>query len=117
MRAAEAALAADARTDLTSAYLRYLADDAHVHATGMKPAKQPGAVAGVLAARGQTIELAQLGGGASQGADLVWTYGDARWTAAGEAKRGHYVRVWQKRPTGWRIVFDQIVPYRGPPPG
>jgi ketosteroid isomerase-like protein len=117
VRAAEAALAEGAKTDLGGAYRRYLADDARLHAAGMKPAKQQGAFAGVLASRGQSIELAYLGGGASQAGDLVWTYGDARWSAGGESKRGHYVRVWQKRAEGWRIVFDQIVPYRGPPPG
>jgi hypothetical protein len=24
----------------------------------------------------------------------------------------YYARIWQRRPDGWRIVFDEIVPRR-----
>jgi ketosteroid isomerase-like protein len=116
VRAAEDELARRATSDLRGAYLARLADDARMHTAGRPPDKGRASFDGALASRGQSMELAYLGGGASQAGDLVWTYGDARWTASGEAKRGHYVRVWQKRTDGWRIVFDQILPYRGPPP-
>jgi len=113
VRAAEEELAQRAATDLSAAYLAYLADDGRVHTHGLKPARGKSAFAPAIAARGSAMEFAYLGGGASQAGDLVWTYGDARWLADGQAKRGHYVRVWQKREAGWRLVFDQVVPYRG----
>jgi hypothetical protein len=53
-----------------------------------------------------------LGGAASAAGDLAFTYGDAAWQAEGKAQSGHYVRVWQHRPAGWRVVVDEIVPVR-----
>lgn len=114
VRAAEAELARRAARDLGAAYLAYLADDGRMHTAGLPPAVGRAAFAAALARRGRTALLAQLGGGAARAGDLVWTYGDARWSADGQARSGHYVRVWQKRAAGWRIVFDQIVPTRGP---
>jgi ketosteroid isomerase-like protein len=112
VRAAEDDLARRAARDLGAAYLAYLADDGRLHTAGMPPAVGRAAFAGALSRRGRAIELAYLGGGASRAGDLVWTYGDARWTGDGQPRRGHYVRVWQKRAAGWRVVFDQIVPVR-----
>ncbi len=113
VRAAEDDLARRATSDLSAAYLAYLADDGRVHTHGLKPALGKASFAPALTARGAAMEFAYLGGGASQAGDLVWTYGDARWLADGQPKRGHYVRVWQKHGAGWRLVFDQVVPYRG----
>ncbi len=113
VRTSEDDLARRAAVDLSAAYLAYLADDGRVHTHGLKPALGKAAFPAALAARGTAMEFAYLGGGASQAGDLVWTYGDARWQAEGQATRGHYVRIWQKREAGWRLVFDQIVPFRG----
>jgi len=116
VRAAEQELARRAATDLAGAYAPYLADDGHVHTEGLPPARTRASFAGALTARAPAMELSPLGGGASAAGDLVWTYGDARWTAGAAPQRGHYVRMWQKRTGGWRIVFDELVPFRGPPP-
>lgn len=113
VRRSEDDLARRAASDLAAAYLAYLADDGRLHTHGIKPALGAAAFPAALAARGAAMEFAYLGGGASQAGDLVWTYGDARWQADGQARRGHYVRVWQKRESGWRLVFDQVVPFRG----
>jgi ketosteroid isomerase-like protein len=113
VRTSEDDLARRAASDLAAAYLAHLADDARMHTHGLKPALGKAAFPAALAARGAAMEFAYLGGGASQAGDLVWTYGEARWQADGQARRGHYVRVWQKREPGWRLVFDQVVPLRG----
>jgi ketosteroid isomerase-like protein len=84
VKAAEAALAARAKVDT---------------------AATPDAVAKELATRAKTIEFSALGGEASKAGDLAWTYGDARWSGG----RGHYVRIWQRRAAGWKLVFDQIL--------
>ena len=52
---------------------------------------------------------------ASEAGDLVFTLGEARWTREGQERRGQYARIWQYRPEGWRIVYDQLV--GGRPPG
>jgi ketosteroid isomerase-like protein len=112
VRAAEDDLARLAASDLPGAYLAYLADDGRMHTDGLEPAIGGSAFPAALNARGAAMEFVYLGGGASRAGDLVWTYGDARWSAGGQPRRGHYVRIWQKREAGWRLVFDQIVPLR-----
>ncbi|KQW69163.1 hypothetical protein ASE17_13085 [Phenylobacterium sp. Root77] len=110
VRQAEAELALAAATDSAAAYLAVLAPDARVVGSPAVPATTPAAVKAELAARAGAIAFSPLGGRASQAGDLVWTYGDARWTEGSKDRRGHYVRIWQSRADGWRLVFDQILP-------
>lgn len=110
VRAAEAELASTAVSDSAAAYLAVLAPDARVTGSEAAPATTPAAVKAELAQRAHAITFSQLGGGASQAGDLAWTYGDASWSKDGEKARGHYVRVWQNRSEGWRLVYDQILP-------
>jgi ketosteroid isomerase-like protein len=112
VKAAEAELARLAASDLAGATVAYMADDGRVHTDGMRPATTRDAFAAALARRARAMELRYVGGGASQAGDMVWTYGEARWTDGDQARRGHYVRMWQKRREGWRIVFDELVPPR-----
>jgi len=53
---------------------------------------------------------------ASAGGDLVMVLGSATWTAAGQASRGQYARIWQYQAEGWRIVYHQLSTPRPPPP-
>jgi ketosteroid isomerase-like protein len=50
---------------------------------------------------------------ASSGGDLVFSMGEVRDTNEGVERLRYYARIWQWRPEGWRIVFDEIVPRRG----
>jgi hypothetical protein len=79
-----------------------------------QPAIGTSAFAAELATRPSKLQLSPIGGQASKAGDLVWTYGNAKWSEAGADRRGQYVRIWQRRPEGWRIVFDEFVPV--PPP-
>jgi hypothetical protein len=114
VKAAEAALAEAATSDAAAAYRVALAADARVTGSSAVPATTPQAVDRELASRPAAIAFAPLGGGASEAGDLAWTYGDARWSAESGEARGHYVRVWQSRAEGWRLVFDQILPVPKP---
>ena len=105
VKAAEAALAARAKVDTAAAFKAVLVADARVQGSALAPATTPAAVAKELATRAKTIEFSALGGEASKAGDLAWTYGDARWSGG----RGHYVRIWQRRAAGWKLVFDQIL--------
>jgi hypothetical protein len=105
VRAAEIALALRAKADSAQALKAVLAKDARVQGSPALPATTPEAVDRELATRALSIAFGPIGGGASHAGDLVWTYGDARWTDG----RGHYVRVWQRRAGKWALVFDQIV--------
>ncbi len=110
VRAAETTLAARAATDTKAAYLAALSPDARVAGSDATPATTPQAVAAELFTRAPKIVFSPLGGNASAAGDLAWTYGGAAWTQGPEPARGHYVRIWQSRSDGWRLVFDQILP-------
>ncbi|MBA4013064.1 MAG: DUF4440 domain-containing protein [Phenylobacterium sp.] len=114
VQAAETTLAKAAASNSAGAYLAILAPDARVTGSPAVPATTPAAVKTELAARPAAIAFSPLGGRASSGGDLVWTYGDARWTDGRKDRRGHYVRMWQSRADGWRLVFDQILPVAEP---
>lgn len=114
VRAAEARLAAGATTNAQRAYLSVLGADARVTGSAAAPATTPETIDRELATRASTIAFSPLGGSASNAGDLAWTYGQARWISEGETQRGHYVRIWQSRAEGWRLVFDQILPVPKP---
>jgi ketosteroid isomerase-like protein len=52
----------------------------------------------------------RTGGAVSRAGDLAYTYGDAQWTREGTEVRGHYVRVWQRRGGGWKLIVDETTP-------
>ncbi|WP_374344162.1 nuclear transport factor 2 family protein [Phenylobacterium sp.] len=110
VKAAEARLAAKARTDVVAAYKTVLLPQAHVMGSDQPPAATPQAVAAELARRPKAIRFSPLGGSVAVLGDLAWTYGDAAW----DGGRGHYVRIWRHDRDGWRIAFDEIL--EAPPP-
>ncbi|MDO1557895.1 nuclear transport factor 2 family protein [Brevundimonas sp. 2R-24] len=115
VRAAEQRLAEAAAVDQRAAHLSVLAEDGRVYVAPLPPVIGAAAYAEGLRGWPETFRFGEvLGGGASNAGDLVWTYAQADWTREGQARSGHYVHVWQKRPEGWKLVFAQIVP--NPPP-
>lgn len=119
VQAAEAALAAAARTDQKAAHLAVMASDGRLYVAPLSPAEGPQAFAAALDGWLPRFEFgAAEGGGSSDAGDMVWTYGPAGWMRDGVMRRGHYMRLWQKRPEGWRIVMAQLIaaPIAAPPP-
>lgn len=117
VREAESALAAAARMDQKAAHLAVMADEGRLYVAPSPPAEGPDAFARVLDRWPATFDFGPAeGGGASQGGDMAWTYGPAAWSRDGAARRGHYMRLWQKRPEGWRLVMAQLIPAPIAPP-
>mgnify|MGYP000341319088 FL=1 len=109
VRTAESALAQAAETDAPSAYRGVLAADAWLLGPKGAEGLTPDALAERLAARPSRMTLA-LRGGASKGGDFVWTWGEARWPdAQANPQSAHYMHVWQKRPEGWRLIFEALI--------
>ncbi len=108
--AAERSLAKIAARDLPSAYGAYLDPDSRLHSDGPPPAKTKADHALALEARPRRMAMKHLGGGASDAGDIVWTYGEGRPVDGDVVRVGHYVRIWRKRPNGWRIIFDEYLP-------
>lgn len=109
VQAAEAALADEAKADSKAAYLRVLACDGRIQSSPMAPATGCATFGAELDWRARRIAFALLGGGISAAGDMAWTYGTAGWNKDGAPVNAHYVRVWQRRPEGWRIVFDELL--------
>lgn len=112
----EAELAVLAGRDAKAAHLKYLAEDGLVG--GSAVASFPGRAEQVaeLARRPAAAKLRALGGAASSAGDMAFTYGEARWDKEGDARWGHYARIWQKRSEGWRLIVDLLIPAPGKPP-
>ena len=112
---AEAGLAAQA-SNVKAAYLQYMADDGRLYVAPLAPADGADAFAAALDGWPRVMAIGAMeGGGASDAGDMVWTWGPVAWLRDGQPRQGHYVRIWQKRPEGWRIVLAQLVPAPPPP--
>ena len=114
--AAEARLAAALAADAPKALARALWDDGRLMRQGPQPAVGRTAFAAAARAGPASIRAARLGGGISAAGDLAWTYGRAGWEEKGRAVEGHYVRIWQRRAGGWKLLVDEMIPMPPPPP-
>ena len=116
VRPLEGELAALAAEDAAAGRLRFLAED------GLAAGSPTAAFAGreqqaaELARQPARQALRPLGAVASRAGDMVFTWGESRWTRDGQPRWGHYARVWQKRREGWRIVADMLIAAPGAPP-
>jgi ketosteroid isomerase-like protein len=116
VRAADAALAAALASDARAALPRFLAEDGRIMRVGPQPAVGAAAWATLLAAGPERIDTAPLGGAASAAGDLAYTYGTARWLNKEVSRTGHYVRIWQRRAGGWKLVVDNLIAAPPAPP-
>jgi ketosteroid isomerase-like protein len=104
----EAAVARRALSSTRVALLREMADDGRIAGSASPPATRRAAFELELATRPDRMQLTSLGARASSAGDMVFTWGEAR----SEGGRAHYVRIWQKRAAGWKLVFDGLMPLR-----
>jgi ketosteroid isomerase-like protein len=113
---ADAAIAAVSMHERSGGFVGRLAPDAQVFRT--RQPRRVGADAGSAFSEPAGVSYRVSRIEASSGGDLVMVLGEASWTADGQALNGLYARMWQHRPDGWRIIYDQlIVPRPNPPPG
>ena len=112
----EAKFAVAAQQNAKAAYLVHLSADARIMGSPAQPATDTAAHGAELARRAASIAFSPWGGRTSRAGDLVYTYGDAKWTRDGQDRRGHYVRIWQKRGEGWKLVFDELLGVPPAPP-
>ena len=115
--AAVAALEDAAATDSRGAVAYLLASlsaDARVNRVSERPAAGVPAAADLMRKDGALTFRSLIRESSSSG-DLVFTLGEARDRIDGKERLRYYARVWQMRPEGWRLVFDELVPRRVPP--
>lgn len=110
VRAAEQTLSEMANRDTGQAYKAFLATDARLLGPRGTRALAPTALDQRLALRPATMILTLRGGGASKAGDFVWTHGEAIWGETGQkSAQAHYMHVWQRRPDGWRLIFETLI--------
>lgn len=114
--AIESELAAAAANGAKAAYEPYLSEHARVTGAGGHPVADRAAVTAELDRRAGAMKLNHLGGTASIAGDFVFTYGSGEWSREGEARTGHYVRIWQKGVDGWRMATETLIATPPPPP-
>ena len=110
LQAIEARLDRSLAGDAPRALQAILADDGRVMRHGAQPAIGRAAFSVALLRGPDRIRSTRLGGGMSEARDLAYSYGDAAWEAGGKSLKGHYVRLWQRRSGGWRLVVDELIP-------
>ena len=96
--------------DLTAAYLAVMAPEGRVAGSRTAPENTPAGQARELALRPAGLTLSARSAVSAQAGDLVWTWGDAAWTKDSQARMGHYVRIWQDRKGGWKLIYDALLP-------
>jgi ketosteroid isomerase-like protein len=96
----------------SEALSRRLAHNARVNRPGAPAAVDRAAAVALVLADGGVGYRALRAEAASSG-DMVFTLGEVRDQHQGVERLRYYARIWQRRPEGWRIVFDEIVPRRG----
>lgn len=109
VRTAEDTLAKAANNDAPRGYRAVLASDAWLTGPngteGLKPSDLPTRIA----QRPTRMALKMDDGGSSAAGDFVWTYGTAGWVGHSDTPVDtHYMHVWQKRPEGWRLIFETL---------
>ena len=96
----------------SEALSRRLAHNARVNRAGAPAAMDRAAAVALVLADGGVGYRALRQEAASSG-DMVFTLGEVRDQHEGAERLRYYARIWQRRPEGWRVVFDEIVPRRG----
>lgn len=114
--ALEARLNTAAAVDLAQAFASVTAPDGRIAGSRTAPENSPAGQARELAMRPKTMTLRAVGAEASKAGDLVWTHGEAAWVRDGQPREGRYIRVWQDRTGGWKLVYDAILPSPPKPP-
>jgi len=108
-RAAEEHMAALARQDARGAISKYLASRAWLMGSSVEPNGDAEAAKAELSRRPAQLAFHYVGGEASAAGDLVFTYGRAESTDPEvPLTDASYLNVWQRQPSGWRLIFEGL---------
>lgn len=107
-RAIEEVGAIERRAGDAASLADYLAEDAHVYRPGRLRAYGGADAHANLAFPTPHVVHGLVRAEASDAGDLVFTLGEANDERDGQIRRFFFARIWQHRPEGWRIVYDQL---------
>jgi ketosteroid isomerase-like protein len=98
----------------TGALASYLAPDAHVYRRDQSRAYGGASAQAALLTPSAQVSTHLVRAEGSAAGDMVFTLGEARWQDEAGPKQGFFTRIWQHRAGGWRIVYDQLIPWSPP---
>ena len=102
-------MASLARQDARGAISKNLASGTWLMGSSVEPSGDAEGAKAELSRRPAQLALHHLGGGASAAGDLVFTYGTAESTDEKvPLADASYLNVWQRQPTGWRLIFQGL---------
>jgi len=108
-RTAEERMVALARRDARGAISKSLASDAWLMGSGVEPSGGAEAARAELLLRPARLAFHYTGGEASAAGDFAFTYGTVESTDEKvPLTDASYLHVWQRRSTGWRLIFEGV---------
>jgi len=94
---------------LPSTYSSFLYPNARIQGNGYLPSTNSDTINFRISRFDKTLVWKPVGAGAASSGDMGFTYGLLQIQSNPEVIKGHYVRIWKKRPgDNWRIVLDMI---------
>jgi ketosteroid isomerase-like protein len=97
------------KSPLISTYASFLAPNARVQRDGHLPTTNTDTINVWIAHLDKTLLWTSNGAGAATSGDLGFTYGLIETAGNPEITKGHYVRIWRKRPgADWNIILEMM---------
>ena len=94
---------------VTSTYASFLAPNVRMQLNGHLPTTNADTIKVWIGQLDKTLSWKSVGAGAASSGDLGFTYGLLEISGDPKGTKGHYVRIWRKRPgTNWNIVLEMI---------
>jgi len=97
------------KSPLTSTYKSFLAPDVRIQRNGYLPTTNQDTINVLIGQLDKTLTWKSVGAGAATSGDLGYTYGLLEMGSDPKGTKGHYVRIWKKRPgDNWNIVLEMM---------
>ena len=94
---------------IASNYISFLAPDARMQINGHLPITNGDTINVWITKWNKTLTWISVGAGAATSGDLGFTYGILETPGTPEVPKGHYVRIWRKRPgANWNIELEMM---------
>jgi ketosteroid isomerase-like protein len=97
------------KSPLASTYVSFMATDARIQFNGHLPTTNADSINIWISEMDKKLIWKPVSSGAASSGDMGFTYGLLETQGAPEVTKGHYVRIWRKRPgTDWNIELEMI---------
>jgi hypothetical protein len=97
------------KSPVSSTYSSFLEPDARIQPVGHLPSVNRDTIKLWITHLPKTLTWRPVGSGAATSGDLGFTYGLLKIPGNPDVPKGHYVRIWKKRPgENWMILLEMM---------